>query len=245
MNQMITIPSAKPFQAYLTTPESSEKLPGLILIHEVWGLVDHIKEVADRFAKEGYVVLAPDLLSETGITEKLNPEIWEMSKNPETRPQAQLRMREFMGPIQSPEFAEETMEKLKACVDYLLAHPQVNSKVAVLGFCFGGTYSFALAAADPRVKAAVPFYGHAPEELEKLQQISCPVLAFYGVKDTNLVDHLPELAKKMKSAHKDFHYKIYPKTGHAFFNNTNPMTYNKEAAEDSWEKSIEFLRTNL
>jgi len=117
----------------------------------------------------------------------------------------------------------------------------VNGNVGVLGFCFGGTYAFALAASDKRVKATVPFYGHAPEPLDKVDKISCPILAFYGEQDTNLVDPLPELKDAMKKYDKNFDAVVYPNCGHAFFNDTNPGRYNKEAAQDSWKNLLHFL----
>ncbi len=241
---MVQIPFKEDFPGYLVAPEGG-KHPGLIIIHEVWGLNDNIKDISERIAKEGFVVLAPDLLAGSGVIEKLTPDITEGVKNPATRDEAQKKMREATSPIHSPEFAEMTVEKLMKCVDFLLKNEAVNGEVAVLGFCFGGTYSYALAASDSRIKAAVPFYGHGPEPLDKVKDISCPVLAFYGEKDTRLVDDLPELEAKMKELGKDFQYKVYPNTGHAFFNDTNPTTYNKEAATDSWHKSLEFLRAHI
>ncbi len=242
MNKMIDIPFRKRFSAYFVTPEDSGKHPGIILIHEVWGLNDHIKDVANRFVKEGYIVLAPDLLSQTGINEAIDKSILKDTMNPEKRDEAQKRLRAAMAPIHSPEFAQITVEKLKACVNHLLAYEKISGNVAVVGFCFGGTYSYALAASDNRIKAAVPFYGHAPEPLDKIKEISCPILAFYGEKDKGLVDGLPELEKKMQEYHKNFEHHVYPNTGHAFFNDTNPTTYNKEAAEDSWKRTLDFLK---
>jgi carboxymethylenebutenolidase len=235
MNRIITIPFEKSFPAYLSFPNDKKKHLGLIIIHEVWGLDKHIKEVSDRFADEGYVVLAPDLLSETGITEKIDQKLIAEASNPATRDEAQKKLRAAMTPIMSPEFAKITIAKLKACIDYLLIIDNVNKKIAILGFCFGGTYAYAIATEDDRIQASVPYYGHAPEPLDKVKTISCPILAFYGEQDKNLVDHLPELKKAMKGYNKDFNYKVYPNTGHAFFNNTNQSRYNREAANDSWE----------
>ncbi len=241
MNKTVTIPFAKNFPAYFAFPDDHLKYPGLILIHEVWGLNDHIKDVTDRFVKEGFIVLAPDLLSETGITEEIDQKILEEVRNPATRDEAQKKLRAAMAPILSPEFAKTTVDKLKACVDYLLENEKGNTKITVVGFCFGGTYSYALAAEDTRIKAAVPFYGHAPEPLDKIKNISCPILAFYGEQDKGLVDSLPELEKQMNAYGKDFTYHVYLHTGHAFFNDTNQTTYNNEAAQDAWKKALDYL----
>ena len=207
MNKTVSIPYAKNFSAYFSTPGDRVKHPGIILIHEVWGLNDHIKDVSDRFAKKGYAVLAPDLLSETGITEKIDQKILAEVKNPATRDEAQKKLRAAMAPIMSPEFAKSTIEKLKECVDFMLKNEKINGNIAVLGFCFGGTYAYALATEDKRIRAAVPFYGHAPEPQDKIKNISCPVLAFYGEQDHNLVDSLPELKNKMKEYDIEFSYK--------------------------------------
>jgi carboxymethylenebutenolidase len=210
----------------------------IILIHEVWGLNDQIRGVAKRLEEEGYTVLAPDLLKDTGIEGKLTQDIMADLKDPERRSEAQKKMRALTAPIHSPEFGQKTVEKLKEMVTLL---KEKNNKVAVVGFCFGGTYSYTLAVNDPRISAAVPFYGHAPEPLSDVEKINCPVLAFYGEQDTALIDSLPDLEAEMKKYGKDFEYIVYPDTGHAFFNETNPVTYNKEAAEDAWKKLLEFL----
>jgi carboxymethylenebutenolidase len=245
MEKMIELTSKKVFPTFLMTPDDKKKYPGLIVIEEIWGLNDHIKDVAKRFAKEGYIVLSPELLSETGITEKADQSLLEQVKNPATRDEAQKKLRVLFAPLQSPEFAESAIAKLKVCVDYLFAHKQVNSNVGVLGFCFGGTYAYALAAVDSRIKAAVPFYGHAPEPHEEIKGIQCPVLAFYGEQDEGLMSTLPEVKKAMKKYGKDFEAVVYSNTGHAFFNDTNPNRYNKKATEDAWKKSLKFLSGNL
>jgi carboxymethylenebutenolidase len=245
MGKMIELKGKKAFPSFFVTPDDENKHPGLIIIEEIWGLNAHIKHVAKRFAKEGYVVLSPELLFETGITEKADQALLEQVKNPATRDEAQKKLRALFAPLQSPEFAESAIAKLKTSVDYLLAHKQVDGKVGVLGFCFGGTYAYALAATDSRIKAAIPFYGHAPDHLEKIKGIQCPVLAFYGKQDENLISSLPDVKEAMKKFDKDFEAVVYSDTGHAFFNDTNPNRYNKKAAEDAWNKSLEFLAKYL
>ena len=228
--------------AYLSTPNHTG--PGLILIHEVWGLNANVRNIADRFAAEGYAVLAPDLLSGTGIAEKISPEILQRVANPVTRDEAQKEMREAMAPIASPQFAEETLSKLQECFDFLLEHESTTGVVAVLGFCFGGTYAFSLAAAEPGLACAIAFYGHTDGIMDKLDNIDAPILAFYGELDTALIEGLPLLEEAMAEHEVDFSYKVYPNTGHAFFNDTNPTTYNADAAQDSWKQSIAFLAEN-
>jgi carboxymethylenebutenolidase len=217
---------------------------GIILIHEVWGLNKNIRSLADRLAAEGYLVLAPDLISQTGITEKIDQSILAEAVNPATRDEAQKKMRAIMSPIRSEEFGMETVERLKICFNYLMQEFGLE-KIAVMGFCFGGTYSYSLAVNEPALAAALPFYGHAPEKEEELSKISCPIMAFYGEKDTALVQDLPRLQISMKKFNKDFRSKVYPNTGHAFMNDTNPTTYNKEAADDAWREALQFLKEHL
>ena len=244
-DQIITISKeTKPFPAFVTTPDQPSR-GGIIVIHEVWGLNEHTKDVAKRFANEGYIALAPDLLSGTELDGGFDPQLMQQVQNTTNRDEAQKVLRAKMAPLQSPEFAQTTTDKLKNCFDWLMSNPETQGKIAVTGFCFGGTYAFALAVAEPRLKAAIPFYGHAEQPEDQLQTINCPILAFYGEQDTALVDKLPELETKMKIAGKDFQYKVYPNTGHAFFNDTNPNRYNEAAAQDAWARTLTFLSGNL
>jgi len=244
-DQMVTISSeGKDFPAYVAVPRQGV-LGGVIVIHEVWSLDEHTKDVARRLATEGYVTLAPNLLSGTELDGGLDPQLLQRAQNPETRDEAQKELRAKMAPLQSPEFATTTVNKLKSCFEWLIGKPEVQGHVAVIGFCFGGTYAFALAVHEPRLKAAVPFYGHADQSIEELRKINCPILAFYGEEDTGLTEKLPELIANMKAASRDFQYHVYPNTGHAFFNDTNPNRYNEAAAKDSWQKTLAFLSKNL
>lgn len=241
MGNMIKVKSGnKEIPCYLSKPENKPKA-GLIIIEEIWGLNDHIKNVADKFSNSGYLILSPDLLSETKIEEKVTPSLQQDLFNPKTRDALQPKLRELFAPIQSPEFAVDANIKLKACFDYLYNQPGINNNVYVLGFCFGGTYSFNLAIHEPRLKGAIPFYGHASSNIDELRQIKCPILAFYGENDTNLINNLEELKDNMSKAGVKFDAIVYPNCGHAFFNDTNPYSYNEKAASDSWNKAIDFL----
>lgn len=231
------------FPAYLAEPTGDIK-GGIIVIHEVWALNDHTKSVADRFAAEGYVALAPDLLSETDIAEhaaELQLDLF----NPEKRNEAQPKLRALMAPLQAPGFAEKTLAKLAACFEHLYTKPKVDDKVAINGFCFGGSYSYNMAIKEARLKAAVPFYGHAPMDVDELKQISCPILAFYGEKDEGLINDLPQLKELMEQAGVDYTAQVYPDCGHAFFNDTNPYAYNEAAATDAWQKTLDFLSQHM
>jgi carboxymethylenebutenolidase len=225
-------------------PEGEVK-GGLIVVHEVWGLSDHIKDVADRFAKEGYYVIAPNLLSDTDIEKHLTPNLAKDLFDPEKRNATQPVLRKLMAPIQEPEFGPKTTEKLKKLFNYLCDKSETRQKVAVVGYCFGGSYSFNLAIAEPRLLAAIPYYGHVDQDVEQLRQISCQVMAFYGEKDERLIASLPSLEERMHEANIDFTAQVYASCGHAFFNDTNPFAYKEEAAKDSWKRTLDFLEASF
>ncbi len=227
------------FPAYLVSNENA--VSAVILIEEIWGLNDHIKDVSERVAGLGYTVLAPELLEDSGVLEKISPEIFMEMRNPETRDEAQKKMREATAPLHTPEFGKDAIAKLQATFD-LLKSKQIE-KIGVMGFCFGGTYSYAFTASNPEIKACIAFYGQPP--LENIAGINCPVMGFYGEKDKRLMDSLPQLEEQMSKYNKDFTHKVYKNTGHAFFNNTNQMTFNKEAAEDAWKLTNDFLKKYL
>ncbi|TQJ35491.1 carboxymethylenebutenolidase [Arthrobacter sp. SLBN-122] len=231
-------------QAYVSEPAGTPK-GGLVVVHEVWGLVRHTKDVADRFAAEGYVAVATDLLSGVGGVPDLSGELQEAAFDPQQRSNAQPRLRKHMAPMRSPEYAKHAVAALRVCFDHLEGVPGLAGRVAATGFCLGGTYTFSLAVAEPRLRAAVPFYGHAEFKDAELRAINCPVLAFYGEQDSALMEELPGLKHRMRAAGVDFEAAVYPGTGHAFFNDTNRYTYNAEAAEDSWRRTLAFLERSL
>jgi carboxymethylenebutenolidase len=243
MNEMINIESHNPFEAYLCLPDDQPK-GAVIVIHEVWGLSDHIKSVAERIAKEGYLALAPELLEDDLDL----PEIRQLQNDlfdPAKRHEAQPKLRQLMTPLQNPEFAKKTLGRLQDCFNYLYERSDVNHQVAVIGFCFGGTYSFNLAVSEPRLKVAIPFYGHCEQSVEELSKVTCPIRAFYGEEDERLIEGLDALKQKMSQAKVDFALKVYPDCGHAFFNDSNPFAYNETAAMDAWAISKQTLLNTM
>lgn len=233
--------TATEFSAYVARPEGAQK-GALVVIHEIWGLVEHITGIADRFAAKGYLVIAPDLLSSIGIEAQVGLELNAImtSTDEEVRSEGQPRLRAAFSSINVPEFGAWAVSALGASVDYLADQPGVDGRIAVAGFCFGGSYSFAIAAADHRIRAAVPFYG-APPESTNVSKIAGPVLAFYGETDRALIDSLPEVTAAMQAAGIDFTPKVYENAGHAFFNDTNAFMYRADAAADSWTRTLAFL----
>jgi carboxymethylenebutenolidase len=210
---------------YLSAPQGEGKFPAVIVIHENRGLNDHTRDVARRFAAEGFVAVAPDLLSRKGGTASM--------ESPD-------KAREAIGTVSS----EEAIADLKAGLAFLNQHAKVQAgQLGSVGFCWGGARSFLLAAESELLKAAVVFYGSAPPA-GKIAQVRCPVLGIYGETDERITSKVPEVAAAMKEVGKAFEYKIYPGAGHAFFNDTGER-YNAEAAKDAWTRNLAFLRTNL
>lgn len=233
------------FGAYVVQP-TGELKGALIVIHEVWGLVDHITDIADRFAAEGYLVVAPDLLSAIGIEAQVGLELFTLRNHPDeaVRTAAQPRLRDAFASLATPGFTPWAVGALTAVVDYLEAQTGVDGRIGVTGFCFGGTYSFALAAADSRVRAAIPFYGSL-NAVADVSTIQAPILALYGVNDPSIIDALPSVTESMVNAGVDFTSKVYDNTGHAFFNDTNPHSYDQAAAKDAWALANDFLAAHL
>lgn len=227
-----------------TSEPQTESRGTVIVIHEIWGLVDHIKDVADRYAAEGYLAIAPDILSDIGVTPEVGNELFDLRNEPDEakRIEGQALMREKTAPIRLPEFAGPAIEKLKRVVDGVEA--ESNGRIAVTGFCFGGAYAYALAANDPRITAAIPFYGTAPS-IEDIAKIQCPVLALYGEDDPAIMEKLPQVRETMEKAGVDFEMQIYPGARHAFFNDTSPSAYDAEAAADAWRRSLAHLERSF
>lgn len=241
---MIRIPDSD-IDAYRADPGGEVK-GAVVVIHEIWGLVDHIRSVADRFAEQGYLAIAPDILSNAGLTPAAGQELHDLAMNPDeaVRNEAQPLMREKLTAAREPEYGGWAVRQLRKVVDYLELQPKVSGRIAVTGFCFGGSYAFALAAAEPRVKAAAPFYGAPPEESD-IAAITCPVHAFYGGLDVKLMESLPAVTVSMAKANVDFESTVYDGARHAFFNDTNTLTYDAEAAADAWTRVLDFVGSAL
>ena len=208
---------------YLSIPETGSG-PGVVVIQEWWGLVDHIKEVCDRFAAEGFVALAPDLYH------------GKSTKSPDEAGKLMMALR-----------IDEAEKDLSAAVEYLSTLDATTSeKSGVVGFCMGGALSLYTATKNPNIGACVVFYGGHPKVKPDLPNLHAPVLGIYGEKDRSVTPaSVQELERQVKSLGKQIEVKIYPGADHAFFNDTRPEVYNAEASADAWQRTIEFLRRHL
>lgn len=241
---MMTIPYSRVGIPIYRSCLKDKKGPAIIIIHEVWGVDGHIKSVADRLCEEGYQAIAPDLFAHTDMEKLVNPKLQKIIFDSGKRKIHQAEIRKMWSPLSSPDFSKMVIKKLTSIFEYLDSMPTIT-KVGVVGFCFGGTYSFSLAVHEPKLSAAVAFYGHGEQFIEDFDNIESPVLAFYGQKDSALTGHISVIEAAMKAAKKDFTYKVFPDAGHAFFNDTNDLTYNQAAAEESWQMTLKFLKKHL
>ena len=208
--------------AHYARPKGDEKLPGVVVIPEVWGLVSHIEDVARRVALEGFLAIAPDPLTPLGGT-------------PEDVDKARTMMRELD--------AQETTKNLVAAVEYLKTHPRSTGKVGVTGFCWGGGMTNQVAVNSPDVQAAAPFYGRQPAS-EDVPKIKAALLVHYAEDDERINAGIPEFEAALKEASVEHEIFIYEGAKHAFFNDTSPR-YHEEAAKLAWERTIAFFKEKL
>jgi len=210
---------------YLAKPkESTEGLPGIIVIHEWWGLNDNIRTMADKLADNGYVALAVDLYQ---------------GKVAETPENAKKYMMESM------DRSEMLIENLKGAYAYLKEENNVM-KVGTIGWCFGGGWSLNTAINLPReIDATVIYYGRLVTDSDKLEPLKMPILGIFGAEDQGIpVENVRAFESVLNEVDKDASIHIYEGANHAFANPSGTR-YDQEAAEDAWEKTINFFNENL
>ncbi|MDR4462809.1 MAG: dienelactone hydrolase family protein [Nitrospira sp.] len=213
--------------AFVAAPQTKEKRPTIIIVQEWWGLTDHIKDIARRYATEGYVAIAPDLYSRLGHA--LTTDAGEAGK--------------LMNMLKQ----EDGLADLNATVAYLKSVPEVNAaKIGITGFCMGGSYALMLPCINPEIKAAVPFYGQVPNPDTPIQKLACPVLYLYGEDDGWITKaDVQRLAAALKKYNKPGEIKTYPGAPHAFFRDTDPSVHRPEAAKDAWARTKAFFKQHL
>ena len=225
---MVQYPSGNvTMKAFVAAPNTKEKRPTVIVIQEWWGLTDHIKDIARRYAAEGYVAIAPDLYSRLGYA--LTTDAGEAGKLMNTLKQ------------------EDGLNDLNATVAYLKSVPEVDgARIVVTGFCMGGSYALMLPCVNPAIKAAVPFYGQVPNPDAPLQKLACPILYLYGEDDGWITKaDVQRLAAALKKYNKPGEIKTYPGAPHAFFRDNDPSVYRPEAAKDAWSRTKAFFKQHL
>jgi carboxymethylenebutenolidase len=214
---------------WVVYPERADKAPVVIVIHEIFGMSDWVRGVADQLAGEGFIAIAPDLLSGLGPngggTETLDGKVGEAIRKITTTDQA---------------------KRLDAVRDFALAFPSAAAKNACIGFCWGGTASFAYAAHQPKLNAAVVYYGTAPREASDLEKIQCPVLGNYGKDDARVTSTVEPTVKAMGDMKKSYEPHVYEGAGHGFLRQQSGRNgANLKASQEAWTTTIAFLKKNL
>ncbi len=226
MGSMVTFPSnGATGQGYLSSPGGGQG-PGVIVIQEWWGLVDHIKDVADRLAAEGFVALAPDLYR------------GETADEPDEAGKMMMAME-----------LDRAARDMGGAVDHLLGHDAVTGDgVGVVGFCMGGGLALWLATRHQGVRAAVPFYGALPWEgvQPDFGQTRADFQGHYAENDAwATMESARQIEQILRDLGRDATFHVYPGTEHAFFNDARPEVYDEGAATLSWQRTLAFLRDKL
>jgi carboxymethylenebutenolidase len=201
-----------------------EPLPAIIVIHEWWGLNDNVRAMADRLAGEGYIVLAVDLFNGSVA---------------ESREMARQQM---LAVVENAEAANDNLQQAYKFVHDSAGAPRIGS----LGWCFGGGWSLNAAMLFPEeLDAAVIYYGQVTDDEDRLRPISAPILGLFGAEDKGIpVDSVRGFEEALERLRKNYTIHVYEGADHAFANPTG-NAYNAEAAEDAWEKTLEFLDLHL
>lgn len=247
-------------RAYVSRPKDTGQYPGIIVIHEIWGLNDQIKGVARRYAQQGYVVLAPHLfsrhdkiLSEKNIKKAMEP----LFSIPREKRGDPATLQDLMGSMSESDkkvvqilFTERQSLEQKMSDDVISSHKYLSkssfikpNRLGITGFCMGGGLAFQVSTMLP-FSASIIFYGANPKPINLVSKINGPVLAFYAGEDEMVDAGIPTLAKAMIKYKKTFAMKIYEGVQHAFFNEKSSV-YNKEAAEDAWQMALNFFNRYL
>jgi carboxymethylenebutenolidase len=207
---------------YLARPEGDEPKPAIVVIQEWWGLNEHIKDLARRFAGEGFVALAPDLYHGQVATE----------------PDEARKL------VMELDMAEAVKEIQRALAFLREQSYMAGPKVGIVGFCMGGGLVLQTSLIEDNLTAAVAFYGR-PLSVEEAPQAKAPILGLYGAADQGIpVDEVNKMDAALDEAgiENDFH--VYEGAGHAFFNDTG-QSYNEQTATDAWPRTLDWFRKHI
>ncbi len=218
------------FEAFVVYPETDSKAKSVIVIHENRGLNDWARLFADQLAAEGYLVIAPDLISNTvdGIKRTTDFE------NSDAAREAIYSLEQ-----------EQVTADLNSAFEYIKNDPASSGEVAVVGFCWGGSQSFRYATTNPKLSSAHVFYGTAPEDPDLINKIEIPVFGYYGGDDNRVNSTLEKTEQLMEEAGNKFEYEIYEGAGHAFMRSghqADAKEANKEAHDKAWERLKKLLK---
>lgn len=215
--------------AWLVYPERSDPAPVVVVIHEIFGLTDWVRSVADQLAAEGFIAIAPDLLS---------------GKGPDGGGTSSFDRDGAIRAIRSLD-RSEIARRLDAASAYATALPAARQEFGVIGFCWGGSTSFFYATAQPKLKAAVVYYGTPPSK-EDMAAIKAPVLALYGGDDARVTSTVEPTSEAMKALGKPYEPHVYEGAGHGFLRAQEGRDgANQKAADQAWPRTVDFLKSRL
>lgn len=213
-------------RAHVAEPSGGGVHPAVIVVQEWWGLDGHIKDIARRFATEGYFAVAPDLYSRQGNKVTNDPNV--------------------AGELMSGLAMADGIDDLLSTIGWIKTQKAANpAKIGVTGFCMGGSYATLLPCVSRDIKAAAPFYGEIPPD-EKLRELNCPIFYAYGENDGWIQRaDVDRLAAALKRFGKKGEVKVYAGCSHGFFNDTRKDVYNADAARDAWTRTLKLFEENL
>ena len=213
-------------KAYVAHSAGSGALPVVIVVQEWWGLNENIKDIARRFANEGYFSIAPDLYSRQGK---------KVATDPNTAA-------ELMGGLKTA----DGIDDLKSTIDWIRGQKETaTAKIGITGYCMGGSYATLLPCESKEISAAAPFYGEIPSD-DKIKNLACPIFYAYGANDGWIQRaDVERLAAGLKKFGKQGEAKIYEGCDHGFFNDTRKDVYAPDAAKDAWHRTLKLFAENL
>ena len=227
----VTVPGGSKLRSWVSYPERKDKAPVIIVIHEIFGLSDWIRGVADQLAADGYIAIAPDLLT---------------GKGPNGGGTEAFATRDDVVAGVRGLTPEEVVTKLDAVRAYALKLPAANGKTATVGYCWGGSTSFMYATKQPGLNAAVVFYGSSPSDASTLAAIKAPVLGLYGENDARVNATIEPAKAEMVKAKKVYETHIYAGAGHGFLRAQSGQNgANLKATQEAWPTMLAFFAKHL
>lgn len=228
----VAMPAGGPkLRTWIVYPERKTKAPVVIVLQEIFGLTDWIRAVADQLAEDGFIAVAPDMLSGRG---------------PNGGGTESVASRDDVVALVRGLTPEEVDARLDAVREYAVKIPAASGKVGTVGFCWGGGRSFGYAVHQPALGAAVVYYGTGPEDLASLARVKAPVLGLYGGDDARVDATIAPVAAEMKKLGKPYETEIYDGAGHGFLRAQSGRDgANLRATQKAWPRTLAFLRQHL
>lgn len=225
---MVAAGAADSVRAWVVFPERRDKAPVIVVVHEIYGLTPWIRAVADQLAADGFIAIAPDLLT---------------GKNVQEGPDGPLR-ESAVSAVRALN-QNEVQQRLDFVARYAMSLPAASQKYGIVGFCWGGSASFAHAVHSPSLGASVVYYGSSPSP-DQLGSVRAPVLGLYGENDARVNSTVPPADSAMKALGKTFEYHYFPGAGHGFLRAQDAANgANLAATGNAWPLTVNWLRKHL